>query len=118
MYLLPIVTMVAFVGIYSISHSTFDLYFMIVVGVGGVILRKLEIPMVPIILGLLLGPEMEKNLGHALILSAGDWMTLWSSPLAIGLWLVAGSGLVLPTLVGPILRRRMRSAVKEDPVSD
>jgi len=94
MYLLPIVTMVAFVGIYSISHSTFDLYFMIVFGVGGFILRKLEIPMVPIILGLLLGPEMEKNLGHALILSDGDWMMLWSSPLAIGLWLVAGLGLV------------------------
>jgi len=118
MYLLPIVTMVAFVGIYSISHSTFDLYFMIVFGVGGFILRKLEIPMVPIILGLLLGPEMEKNLGHALILSDGDWMTLWSSLLAIGLWLVAGLGLVLPTLVGPILCRRMRSAVKEDLVSD
>lgn len=107
MYLLPIVTMVAFVGIYSISHSTFDLYFMIVFGVGGFILRKLEIPMVPIILGLLLGPEMEKNLGHALILSDGDWMTLWSSPLAIGLWLVAGLGLVLPTLVGPILHRAL-----------
>jgi len=118
MYLLPIVTMVAFVGIYSISHSTFDLYFMIVFGVGGFVLRKLEIPMVPIILGLLLGPEMEKNLGHALILSDGDWMTLWSSPLAIGLWLVAGLGLVLPTLVGPLLRRRMRSAIKEGPVSD
>lgn len=107
MYLLLIVTMVAFVGIYSISHSTFDLYFMIVFGVGGFILRKLEIPMVPIILGLLLGPEMEKNLGHALILSDGDWMTLWSSPLAIGLWLVAGLGLVLPTLVGPILHRAL-----------
>jgi putative tricarboxylic transport membrane protein len=118
MYLLPIVTMVAFVGIYSISHSTFDLYFMIVFGVGGFFLRKLDIPIVPIILGLLLGPEMEKNLGHALILSDGDWMTLWSSPLAIGLWLVAGMGLVLPTLFGPILRRRMRNAIKEGPTSD
>ncbi|MBL1271158.1 MAG: tripartite tricarboxylate transporter permease [Oceanospirillales bacterium] len=118
MYLLPIVTMVAFVGIYSISHSTFDLYFMIVFGVGGFILRKLDIPMVPIILGLLLGPEMEKNLGHALILSDGDWTTLWSSPLAIGLWLVAGLGLVLPTVFGPLLRRRMRNAIKEGPVSD
>ncbi|WP_417566455.1 tripartite tricarboxylate transporter permease [Marinobacter sp.] len=118
MYLLPIVTMVAFVGVYSISHSTFDLYFMVAFGVGGYFLRKLEIPLVPIILGLLLGPEMEKNLGHALILSDGDWTVLWSSPLAIGFWLVAGLGLVLPTLVGPILRRRMRAALKEGPVSD
>ena len=118
MYLLPIVTMVAFVGVYSISHSTFDLYFMVAFGVGGYFLRKLEIPLVPIILGLLLGPEMEKNLGHALVLSDGDWTALWSTPLSIGLWLVAGIGLVLPVLVGPILRRRMHAAMKESPVSD
>jgi len=84
MYLLPVVTMVAFVGIYSISHSTFDLYFMVAFGVAGYLLRKLEIPLVPIILGLLLGPEMEKNLGHAMVLSDGDWSILWGSPLAAG----------------------------------
>ncbi|WP_260295783.1 tripartite tricarboxylate transporter permease [Sedimenticola hydrogenitrophicus] len=118
MYLLPIVTMVAFVGIYSISHSAFDLYFMVAFGVAGYFLRKLEIPLVPVILGLLLGPEMEKNLGHALILSDGDWSILWASPLAMGLWLVAGLGLALPCLVGPLLRRRMNAAIKETPVSD
>ncbi|WP_110650366.1 tripartite tricarboxylate transporter permease [Salinicola peritrichatus] len=110
MYLLPIVTMVAFVGIYSISHSTFDLDFMIAFGVAGYILRKLEIPLVPVILGLLLGPEMEKNLRHAMQISDGDWSILWSSPLSIGLWLVAIIGLVLPVIVGPILRRRMQAA--------
>lgn len=118
MYLLPIVTMVAFVGIYSISHSTFDLYFMVAFGVAGYFLRKLEIPLVPVILGLLLGPEMEKNLGHALILSDGDWSILWSSPLALTLWALAALGLVLPALVGPVLRRRMQSAMKETQVSD
>ena len=118
MYLLPTVTMVAFVGIYSISHSVFDLYFMVAFGVAGFVLRKMEIPMVPIILGMLLGPEMEKNLGHALVLSDGDWSTLWGSSLALGLWIVAGLGLILPYIVGPVLRRRMRQAVKEDAVSD
>ncbi|MEX1225359.1 MAG: tripartite tricarboxylate transporter permease [Marinobacter sp.] len=98
MYLLPIVAMEAFVGVYSISHSTFDLYFMVAFGVAGYFLRKLDIPLVPIILGLLLGPEMEKNLGHALVLSDGDWTTLWSSSLSMGLWLAAGLGLVLPVL--------------------
>ncbi|MEC8916390.1 tripartite tricarboxylate transporter permease [Salinicola sp. LHM] len=110
MYLLPIVTMVAVVGIYSISHSTFDLYFMIAFGVAGYILRKLEIPLVPVILGLLLGPEMEKNLRHAMQISDGDWSILWSSGLSIGLWLVAIIGLLLPVVVGPILRRRMQAA--------
>lgn len=118
MYLLPMVTMIAFVGIYSISHSTFDLYFMVAFGVAGYILRKLDMPLVPIILGMLLGPEMEKNLGHAMIISDGDWGILWGTPLAIGLWLVAGVGLILPYLVGPILRARMRKAIREDAVSD
>ncbi len=118
MYLLPLVTMVAFVGIYSISHSPFDLYFMVAFGVAGYVLRKLEMPLVPIILGLLLGPEMEKNLGHAMVLSDGDWSILWGTPLALGLWIVAGIGLLLPYLVGPILRRRMRQAVSENELSD
>ncbi|PTY37553.1 tripartite tricarboxylate transporter TctA [Saccharospirillum sp. MSK14-1] len=118
MYLLPVVTMVAFVGIYSISHSTFDLYFMVAFGIAGYLLRKLEIPLVPIILGLLLGPEMEKNLGHAMVLSDGDWSILWGSPLAAGLWILAALGLVLPYLVGPILRRRMRQSMTESQTSD
>lgn len=118
MYLLPVVTMVAFVGIYSISHSTFDLYFMVAFGVLGYLLRKLEIPLVPIILGLLLGPEMEKNLGHAMVLSDGDWSTLWGSPLAASLWLLAALGLVLPYLLGPLLRRRMRQSITESQTSD
>ncbi|WP_136065600.1 tripartite tricarboxylate transporter permease [Modicisalibacter radicis] len=109
MYLLPVVTMIAFVGIYSISHSTFDLYFMVAFGVGGYVLRKLEIPLVPVILGLLLGPEMEKNLRHAMQISDGDWTILWGSGLAVTLWVIAIIGLVLPVIVGPVLRRRMKA---------
>jgi putative tricarboxylic transport membrane protein len=109
MYLLPIVTMIAFVGIYSISNTIFDLYFMVAFGVGGYVLRKLEIPLVPVILGLLLGPEMEKNLRHAMDISDGDWMILWDSGLAIGLWVFAGLGLILPYIVGPLLRRGMKA---------
>ena len=108
-YLLPIVTMVAFVGIYSISNSASDLYFMIAFGVAGYFFRKLDIPLVPVILGLLLGPGMEQNLRHALELSDGSWWTLVGSPLAIGLWAFALIGVLAPYIVGPLLRRRMPS---------
>jgi putative tricarboxylic transport membrane protein len=91
---------------------------MVAFGVAGYFLRKLEIPVVPIILGLLLGPEMEKNLGHALVLSDGDWSILWESTLAKSFWLVAALSLVLPYVVGPVLRRRMNAAMKESPASD
>jgi putative tricarboxylic transport membrane protein len=107
-YLLPIVTMVAFVGIYAISRSAFDLCFMIAFGVMGYIFRKAEIPLVPIILGMLLGPEMEKNLRHVMQIYDGNWLMLWDSGLSISLWGIALAGLILPAIMGPIMRTRMR----------
>lgn len=107
-YLMPIVTLIASVGIYSITGSALDLYFMVGFGIMGYVLRKIEIPLVPVILGMLLGPEMEKNLRHALVLSDGDWSILLGSGLSIGLWAVAAAGLILPMVVGPILRAKMK----------
>ena len=109
-YLMPIVTLIASVGIYSVSHSALDLYFMVGFGVLGYILRKVDIPLVPIILGMLLGPEMESSLRHALVLSDGDWTVLFNSGLSIGLWTVALLGLILPIIVGPIVRAKMARA--------
>ncbi|GGO75962.1 tripartite tricarboxylate transporter TctA [Marinobacterium nitratireducens] len=112
-YLMPVVTMVAFVGVYSISHSAFDLFFMVAFGVLGYIFRKADIPLVPVILGMLLGPEMEKNLRHVLQIHDGDWTMLWDSGLSLGLWGVALAGLVLPVLLGARLRRRMRPSLQD-----
>jgi putative tricarboxylic transport membrane protein len=109
-YLMPIVTLIASVGIYSVSHSALDLYFMVGFGVLGYILRKVDIPLVPIILGMLLGPEMESSLRHALVLSDGDWTILFNSGLSIGLWTVALLGLILPIIVGPLVRAKMARA--------
>jgi putative tricarboxylic transport membrane protein len=107
-YLMPIVTLIASVGIFSITGSAIDLYFMVGFGIMGYVLRKVEIPLVPVILGMLLGPEMEKNLRHALVLSDGDWTVLWSSGLSIGLWVVALAGLILPMVFGKVLRSKMK----------
>jgi putative tricarboxylic transport membrane protein len=112
-YLMPVVTLIASVGIFAISNSALDLYFMIGFGLLGYVLRKLHIPLVPVILGMLLGPEMEKSLRHALTISDGDWTILWSSSLSVGIWMVAIAGLVLPYLLGPVLRRRMTSEAEK-----
>ena len=50
--LMPGVTMISFVGIYSLSGSYFDLLLMVGFGVLGYIMRKLDIPTVPVILGM------------------------------------------------------------------
>ncbi|MCB1497341.1 MAG: tripartite tricarboxylate transporter permease [Bauldia sp.] len=106
-FLMPTVAMISFVGIYGISGSSFDLIVMIAFGVLGYLLRKLDVPLVPIILGVLLGNEMEKNLRRALTISDGDWSILWSSPLAIGLWTFAIVGFLAPLIVGRYLRPKI-----------
>ena len=104
--LMPTVAMVAFAGIYSISGSLFDIGLMVAFGVLGYILRKLGIPAVPIILGILLGNQMEKHLRRALTISDGEWGILWSSPISISLWTVAIIGLTAPLLLRRYLRPR------------
>jgi putative tricarboxylic transport membrane protein len=103
--LLPGVTMVSFVGIYSLSGSYFDLLLMVAFGVLGYFLRKMEVPTVPVILGILLGNAMEDNLRRAMVISDGDWTFLFSSPIAIGLWAAAILGFVAPMFLRGILKR-------------
>jgi putative tricarboxylic transport membrane protein len=102
--LMPAVAMISFVGIYGISGSVFDLLVMVGFGVAGYLLRKLEVPLVPVILGILLGNQMEDNLRRALTISDGDWSILWASPLAIGLWAFAIAGFVAPMVFGRFVR--------------
>lgn len=112
--LMPIVAMVSFVGIYGISGSTFDLQVMIAFGVMGWVLRKLDVPLVPVILGTLLGNAMENNLRRAITIDNGNWLTLIDSPLAIGLWAVAIIGFILPLIVGRKVRARMHERQDEE----
>ncbi|MBO6773559.1 MULTISPECIES: tripartite tricarboxylate transporter permease [unclassified Thalassospira] len=108
--LMPLVAMVSFVGVYGISGSSFDLILMVMFGVLGWILRKLDVPLVPIILGILLGNEMEVNLRRAMTLSDGDWTVLFASPLAISLWVIAIVGFVAPMIFGARMRRKLEKS--------
>jgi putative tricarboxylic transport membrane protein len=103
--LLPGVTMVAFVGIYSLTGSSFDMMLMVAFGLLGWICRKLDIPTVPIILGILLGNAMEDNLRRAMVLSNGDWTYLFQSGISIGLWTAAVLGFVAPMFLRRVLKK-------------
>ena len=103
--LLPGVTMISFVGIYSISGSYFDLLLMVGFGALGYFMRKLDVPTVPIILGILLGNQMEDSLRRAMVLSDGDWTFLVSTPISIGLWIAAIAGFVAPMFLRGLLKK-------------
>jgi len=106
-FLMPMVVLIAFVGVYSLNNSPFDLYMMLGFGVLGYVLRKLEIPTVPVVLGLLLGGQMEFNLRRAMSISGGDWSLLWSSGISVGIYAFAVSMIVAGAVYAMLLKRRL-----------
>ena len=110
-HLMPVVGLIAMLGTYALSHSITDVYLTIAFGVAGYFLRRLEIPLVPVIVAMLLGPELEVALHHSLALSNGDWMILLDSPLAISLWLAAATVLTAPMIFGARPRGRIKKKI-------
>jgi putative tricarboxylic transport membrane protein len=72
-------------GAYSINQSVFDIWVMLGFGVIGYILKKLDLPLAPAVLGLILGPQLEKSLRTSLEMSAGDFSIFMQRPIALGL---------------------------------
>lgn len=85
---------------------------MVAFGLLGWLFRKVEVPLVPIIMGVLLGKLMETNLRRELTISDGNWWALFDSPLAIGIWVCSILGFVAPLLIGRYIRPA-RIAVKD-----
>ena len=106
-YLIPMVAVLAFVGVYSVVSNPFDLYMIIGLGVFGWILRKLDFSLAPVILGVVLGALFENNLRRALSISGGDWSILVSSWNSIGIYVLSAVVVILPLWLG---RRRARQA--------
>jgi putative tricarboxylic transport membrane protein len=92
-YLCVGVLLFCVVGAYSLQQSIFDVWVMIVFGVVGYVLRKLGLPLAPLVLGLILGPPIEKSMRTALEMSGGDYAIFFSRPLCLGL--LIASALVL-----------------------
>ena len=80
------------------------------IGMLGLVLRLLDVPVVPVILGLILGPMIEQQMRRALAVSQGDWSVFVTHPLSGSLLLLALI-LVLAPAVLRLLRRRPAGAV-------
>lgn len=97
--LATVVTGICVLGAYAHSNSMYPVWVMITSGIAGYILRKVEIPMAPIVLALVLGFMMEVNLRRALIVSDGDLSIFLSHPLTLIILVLA-----VLTLLTPIIR--------------
>lgn len=97
--LAPAILAVSIVGVYSVHSTTFDLVLMGALGVFGYGLRKLGLPMAPLILGFVLGDMMEQNLRRSLSISDGSVSILFASPITVTLWVLAGAILLAPVAI-------------------
>lgn len=95
-FLLPLILFFSLIGVYFVSFNTFDIQLMVIFALTAVVLRLLDFPMAPMILGFILGGMIEENLGRALLIYDNSWSFLWERPLTAGILGVAAVALVVP----------------------
>jgi putative tricarboxylic transport membrane protein len=95
---LPIILIVATIGCYSVRNSMVDVYMLWAIAMIGYALRKLEFQLAPLVVGVVLGPLIEKHLREGLFMSLGDVSVFYTSPIAIGIWSVVVIVLLLEPL--------------------
>ena len=110
-YLFAGIVTFALLGAYALNASTFDVQVAIVIGILGFLFRRFGIPITPLILGLILGPNLELQFRRALQISAGDYSTLWASPLSKILYFVLALALLTPILTR--VMRRVRNSTSK-----
>ena len=78
--LMPAVAILCVVGAWSLRNSIFDVYVMFAFGLLGLAMKWLDMPVVPLLLALVLGRQLEENLRIALTGSQGDISVFFTSP--------------------------------------
>jgi putative tricarboxylic transport membrane protein len=86
------------IGVYSVNNSAFDVWVMLFFGAAGYGFRKLDLPVAPMVLTLVLAPLMERTLRQSLEMSGGDMSIFLERPLAACLLAAAIGVLVLSAL--------------------
>jgi putative tricarboxylic transport membrane protein len=96
--LVPSIAVLCVLGSYAIRNTFFDSATMLLFGVVGYLMNRYDFPVVPLIIGLVLGGELEEQLRLSLTLSGGDPAVFLRQPIAAGLLLLTIAVLVAPAV--------------------
>ncbi|MDJ1158658.1 tripartite tricarboxylate transporter permease [Chelatococcus sp. SYSU_G07232] len=77
----PVIIVVCAIGAYTVANSTFDLWLMLVFGIVGYVFKKLDYPIAPLVLAMVLGDKAEDAFRQSLIMSRGSLSVFWSNGL-------------------------------------
>ena len=105
-YLYAGILFFASIGGYAANGSTVDLVLLLVFGVLGFVMRRYGLPVLPAIIGVILGPRAELQLRRALQISDGELSGLANTWFSVSVYVVVALVLLLPLLVGVLRRRR------------
>ena len=106
----PVILVICAIGAYTVHSSMFDVWLMLVFGVLGYVFKKLNYPMAPLVLALVLGDRAEDSFRQSVLGSQGDLLVFFSNPL-VGT--ITGAALLLlfwPLLSGAWSALRKRAA--------
>ncbi len=103
----PVILVICAVGAYTVHSSMFDVWLMMGFGVIGYVFKKLQYPMAPLVLALVLGDMAENAFRQSLLSSSGNLSVFFSNPLVATITTVA-----LVMLVWPMLQA-LRGATKK-----
>lgn len=109
--LYPGILVLSLTGVYTVRHNLFDVWIAVIFGALGYVMRKLDIPVAPLVLAFVLGSLAERALRQSLTLSDGNPNIFVRGPLSIGIWIA-----VILMLAGPLFdrARRARTAAMHD----
>lgn len=103
----------ATLGVYSAANSVLDVLIMFGIGILGLFARRLDFPVGPIVLGVILGPLLETQFRRAMSIAQGDLSIFVTRPLSATILAFAVAALVVPYLPRIIARLRGRQGPKD-----
>jgi putative tricarboxylic transport membrane protein len=111
--LVPIIFILCVVGGYAPTQDMHDVWLMFGFGVAGYLMRKLDYPMAPAVLAIVLGPLAETSMRQSLLMSQGEFSIFFERPVAGPIMLIAIVLFLLP-LLKTVTGRFRKSAGKAD----
>lgn len=108
--LMPSILLFCIVGSFAVNNSVFSIGVMLAFGALGFLMEENEMPVAPVILGIVLGPMVEANFVTSMIKSDGQFLGFFERPIAAGLGILTILVWLSPLLIAAI-RRRSRPAL-------
>jgi putative tricarboxylic transport membrane protein len=102
--LMTAIAILCVVGSYAVRNSVFDVVVMIVFGAIGWLMQRVQMPVAPVVFGLILGPLLEENIRRALIVN-GNWSVFFTRPISATLIAIAIIALMYPAIRDYMKRR-------------